>query len=219
MNDTSLLDAFADLDSAAVSDALDGLGKPSGIGGIIPVTGVSKIVGFAVTVELEPYTPGPSGPHIGSTAVASAGGNDVIVVANNGRTDVSCWGGLLSLGASLRGVRGTIADGCCRDLGEARELGYPVFSRGGIPATARGRLQQKSTGMPVEIAGVWVAPGDIVLADETGTVFVPREHAAEILAKAQAITARERSIAQDLRNGIALPDTMHDARLAGSEGK
>ncbi|WP_407727615.1 RraA family protein (plasmid) [Rhodococcoides fascians] len=219
MNDTSLLDAFAHLDSAVVSDALDALGKPRGIGGIVPVSGASKIVGFAVTVELEPYTPGLSGPHIATDAVASAGRDDVIVVANNGRTDVSCWGGLLSLGANLRGVRGTVADGCCRDITEARELGYPVFSRGGNPTTARGRLQQKSTGMPVEIAGVRVAPGDIVLADETGTVFVPREHAPEVLTEALAIAARERSIAEDMRNGIALPDAMHDARLAGSDGK
>ncbi|MGX6745716.1 RraA family protein [Streptomyces xantholiticus] len=50
---------------------------------------------------------------------------------------MSCWGGILSLGASIRGVRGVVADGVCRDVAEARELGFPVFSRGSIPATAR----------------------------------------------------------------------------------
>lgn len=216
MDDTEILSAYAALDSAAISDALDALELPSGIGGIVPLTGFTKVVGYAVTVQLEPFVPGPSGPHIASTAVATAGENDVIVVANDGRRDVSCWGGLLSLGASIRGVRGTVADGSCRDLGEARDLGYPVFARGGIPATARGRLQQKSTGEPVDVAGVRVAQGDIVFADETGVAIVPREHREAVLAGAQAIAGREKSIADDLRAGVALPEAMHDARLAGS---
>ncbi|OZC55513.1 dimethylmenaquinone methyltransferase [Rhodococcus sp. 06-621-2] len=217
MTNNSVLAAFSKLDSAAVSDALDGLGLPSGFGGITPRTGIDSIVGYAVTVQLEPYVPGPSGPHIASGAVATATENDIIVVANDGREDVSCWGGLLSLGASLRGVRGTIVDGRCRDIGEARELGYAVFSRGGIPATARGRLQQRSTGEPVTIAGVPVAQGDIVIADETGIAVVPIGRAREVLASAQAIATREQSIASELRNGVALPDAMHDARLAGSD--
>lgn len=217
MTESVLLTSFAELDSAAVSDALDGLGLPSGIGGLTPQTGTNALVGYAVTVQLEPFVPGPCGAHIATTAVATATENDIIVVANGGRDDVSCWGGLLSLGASLRGVRGTVADGCCRDLGEARELGYPVFSRGGVPATARGRLQQRSTGEPVDIAGVRVAQGDIVIADETGVAIVPIERSAEVLALAQAIAARERSIAADLRKGVALPNAMHDARLAGSD--
>ena len=218
MDDSALLEAFAELDSAAVSDALDGLGLPSGIGALSPVWGQPAVVGFASTVQLEPFTPGPSGAHIATTAVATAGEHDIVVVANDGRTDVSCWGGLLSLGASLRGVRAAIADGNCRDIGEARELGFPVFARGGIPATARGRIQQRSTGQPVNVAGVTVSQGDVVIADETGVAFVPRTHAEKVLEAAQGIAARERSIADDLRAGIALPDAMRDARLAGSEG-
>ncbi|NIL77342.1 RraA family protein [Rhodococcus sp. B10] len=217
MTEIEALAAFAELDSAAVSDALDGLGLPSGIGGITPQTGTDPLVGYALTVQLEPFVPGPSGAHIATTAVATATENDIIVIANGGREDVSCWGGLLSLGASLRGVRGTVADGRCRDITEARELGYPVFSRGGVPATARGRLQQHSTGEPVNIAGVRIAQGDIVIADDTGIAVVPIERSDEVLALAQTIAARERAIAADLRKGVALPDAMHDARLAGSD--
>jgi regulator of RNase E activity RraA len=218
MSDPVLLKAFAELDSAAVSDALDSQGLPSGIGGIAPVWGHPTVVGFASTVQLEPYTPGPSGAHIATTAVATAGADEIIVVANDGRTDVSCWGGLLSLGASLRGVRAAIADGSCRDIGEARALGFPVFARGGIPATARGRIQQQSAGQPISVAGVRVSQGDIVIADETGVAFVPRAHAEAVLEAAQGIAAREESIAEDLRSGTALPDAMRDARLAGREG-
>jgi regulator of RNase E activity RraA len=213
--DMALLADYAALDSAAVSDALDALGLPSGQAGFLPVWGHPKIVGFAVTVQLEPYAPGPWGAHIGATGVAGASSTDIIVVANDGRTDVSCWGGLLSLGAMLKGVRGVVADGSCRDVNEARELEFPVFAKGTIPATARGRLQQRSTGEPVRLGNVTVTPGDLIFADETGVVAVPRVNAEDILEKAQAITGREQAIASDLRSGVPLHEAMRDARLTG----
>jgi regulator of RNase E activity RraA len=216
LSDAALLAAYAELDSAAVSDALDALELPTGQAGFLPVWGHPKIVGLAVTVQLEPYVPGPSGAHIGSSAVAAATDEDVIVVNNEGRTDVSCWGGLLSLGAALNGVRGVVADGACRDVNEARELSFPVFAKGRIPTTARGRLQQRSTGEPVKLGDVAVTQGDVVFADETGVVVVPRECAEEVLGKAQAVAERERGIAADLRVGISLHEAMRDARLAGT---
>ncbi|MFE7333091.1 RraA family protein [Streptomyces sp. NPDC057565] len=217
MSNSSLLDRFAALDSAAVSDALDQLGLPSGVGGIRPVWGPAAVVGFAVTVGLEPRVEGPAGAHIATTAVESSDDQSVIVVDNQGRTDVSCWGGILSLGAAQRGVRGVVADGVCRDVAEARELGFPVFARGAIPATARGRLQQHSTGEPVSVAGLTVEQGDVVVADETGLVVVSRDRAEEVAEIATAIVARERAIADEVRAGTPLSQAMHDARLAGAK--
>lgn len=212
---SSTLDLYDGLDSPAVSDALDQLGLPPGVGGIRPVWGTASVVGFAVTVSLEPRTASVSGAHIATNAVETADEDSLIVVDNQGRTDVSCWGGILSLGAAERGVRGVVADGVCRDVSEARELGFPVFSRGAIPATARGRLQQRSTGEPVNLAGLTVYPGDVVLADETGVVVVPRARAEEVAVIATAITNRERGIADEVRSGAPLSQAMHDARLAG----
>ncbi len=210
-----LLDGFAALDSCAVSDALDALGLPAGLGGLRPMWGAPVVAGFAVTVQVEPYSPGPAGPHIGASAVAEASQDDVMVMANDARTDVSCWGGLLSLGAQLRGVRAAIVDGACRDVAEARALAFPVYARASVPATARGRLRQRSTGEPVVIAGVTVQPGDVVVADATGVALVPRARAVEVLELAAAVQERERAIAADLRAGVPLPQAMHDARLAG----
>jgi regulator of RNase E activity RraA len=210
-----LLDAFAALDSCAVSDALDTVGLPAGVGALPPMWGVPTVVGLAVTVQVEPYEPGPAGPHLAVSAVAGAGPHDVMVVANDSRTDVSCWGGLLCLGAQLRGVRAAVVDGACRDVAEAHELGFPVYARASVPVTARGRLRQRSTGEPVVIAGVPVEPGDVVVADSTGVAFVPRARAAEVLELASAVQEREHAIAADLHAGVPLPRAMHDARLAG----
>ena len=214
---TALLDRFTALDTATVSDALDACGLPPGQGGLRPMWGRPKVAGFARTVQLEPLTGEHGGAHILTGTVAEAGPEDVIVVANGGRTDVSSWGGIVSVGAAVRGVRGVITDGACRDVDQARELGFPVYARAQVPVTARGRLRQKSSGAPVVVGGVTVRPGDVVLADEGGVVVVPRERATEVLAAAQAVADREAAIEAEVRAGAPLPQAMRDARLAGAE--
>jgi len=219
--DSSVLSRFAGLASATVSDALESLGLSPGQGGIKPLWGRPKLVGFAATVQLEPMTTESKqgGSHILTSAIAEAGSDNVMVVANGGRTDVSCWGGLVSLGASLRGIRGVVADGACRDVGEARDLAFPVYGRGSVPVTARGRLRQVSASEPVKLGEVTICPGDLVLADETGVAVVPRDHIEDVLDAALAIEAREEAIAADVRAGVPLPEAMLDARLTGTSGR
>lgn len=215
--EATLLAQFTALDTATVSDALDACGLPPGQGGLRPMWGRPRVAGFAVTVELEPLAGEHTGAHIHTDAIAAAGPDDVLVVANGGRTDVSSWGGILSVGASVRSVRGVVTDGACRDVGQARELGFPVFARAQVPATARGRLRQRSTGEPVALGAVPVHPGDVVLADEGGVVVVPRERAPQVLEAARRLAEREAAIEADVRAGVPLPQAMHDARLAGTE--
>ncbi|MEV7392193.1 4-carboxy-4-hydroxy-2-oxoadipate aldolase/oxaloacetate decarboxylase [Streptomyces sp. NPDC091215] len=215
--EATLLSQFTALDTATVSDALDACGLPAGQGGLRPMWGRPKVAGFARTIELEPLTGGHDGSHILTGTVAESGPLDVIVVANGGRTDVSSWGGIVSVGASVRGVRGVVTDGACRDVGQARELGFPVYARGQVPATARGRLRQRSSGEPVVIGEVTVHPGDVALADEGGVVVVPRDRAADVLAQAQRLAGREAAIEAEVRAGVPLPQAMRDARLAGKE--
>jgi regulator of RNase E activity RraA len=103
---SALLAQFTALDTATVSDALDACGLPPGQGGLGPMWGRPKVAGFAVTVELEPLSGQPGtdhgGAHILTGAIAGAGPDDVIMVANGGRTDVSSWGGIVSVGAAAR---------------------------------------------------------------------------------------------------------------------
>jgi len=53
------------------------------------------------------------------------------------------------------------------------QLAFPIFARGATPRTARGRLQEAHRGQTVTIASVPVNHGDIVIADETGSVHWP----------------------------------------------
>lgn len=203
------------LDSTVVSDALDGLDLPAGLSGLRPAWGTPRFVGRARTVALEVDAGGPPGPHLGTSVVADARRGDVLVMANSGRLDVSCWGGILSLGCVQQGVVGVVADGACRDVAEAQELGLPVFARGVSPRTARGRLRQRATGVPVQVEDVTVSEGDLVIADDSGVVFVPADRAKEVLTAAEAIVEREAAIAVDIRAGVRIDQAMHDARLAG----
>jgi regulator of RNase E activity RraA len=213
----ALLARLSLLDSTAVSDALDGLGLPPGIGELRPAWGRPTVVGTVRTLLLEPDPGDEVGAHLGTSLVAAADPGDVLVVANDGRLDVSCWGGILSLGSVMRGVAGVIAHGACRDIAEAEEHGLPVFSRGATPRTGRGRLRQKSMGEPVVIAGVDVAEGDLLIADDSGVVFVPMTRAVEVLAAAEGIQVREAAIIADVRAGVPIDQAMHDARLAGQQ--
>ena len=215
--DPDLLEQFLALETATVSDALDICGLPPGQGGLPPMWGRPRIAGFAATVQLEPLNADHAGAHILTGAIANAGAENVMVIANGGRIDVSCWGGIVSAGAAMRSIRGVVADGACRDAGQARELGFPVFARAQVPVTARGRLRQKSAGAPVRLGQVTVNPGDVVMADEGGVVVIPRGRAAEVLAAARGVNAREEQIEAEVRAGVPLPQAMRDERLAGTE--
>jgi len=87
-----LLEQFLALDTATVSDALDNCGLPPGQGGLPPMWGRPRIAGFAATVELEPLTGEHTGAHVLTEVIVQAGADNVIVIANGGRTDVSSWG-------------------------------------------------------------------------------------------------------------------------------
>lgn len=211
---STLADRLGRLDTCAVSDALDRLQVAGAVTGIAPQVPVSApVAGPVVTVDVVARTDDRPRPHLGARAIAAAQPGDVIVVDHKGRLDVSAWGGILSLAARERGVRGVVVDGACRDVDEARSLEFPVFARAAVPVTARGRIVEQSYGEPITVGGVAVATGDLVIADSSGVVFVPAGKAEEIVALAERIAAREAAMAQAVRNGESIVDVMHDSRF------
>jgi regulator of RNase E activity RraA len=196
------------LDTCAVSDALDRLGLPGAVIGLSPLTGHRRIAGRVTTVQLgDAAEAAPSGRHLGTAAVEASGPGDVIVV-EHGRTDVSGWGGILSLAAVGRGVAGVIVDGACRDVDESRELGLPLFARAAVPVTARGRVVERDWNVPITVGGVDVAPGDLVIADGSGVVFVPAARAEEVVTAAEQVAERERAMAEQVRAGVPVSQVM-----------
>jgi regulator of RNase E activity RraA len=209
---------LARLDSCAVSDALDRLGLSGAASGIRPLTGTHKIAGRVVTVKLVPAEGRKSKQHLATAAIEASGPGDVLVIQHRSRQDCAGWGGILSRAAKTRGVEGTLVDGSVRDVDESREIGYPVFARGVIPTTARGRIVEEGWNIPVDIGGVEVNPGDYAIADGSGVVFVPKWRIEEALLAAEEIAAKERAMAEAVESGKPVSRVMggdYEAMLGG----
>jgi 4-hydroxy-4-methyl-2-oxoglutarate aldolase len=202
------LSRLAKLDTCAVSDALDRLGLKGAVLGIGPLWPCPRVTGRCITVKIKPAGLEQSKQHLCTAAIAAASPADVIVVDNSGRLDVAAWGGLLSLAAKIKQVRGVIVDGACRDLDESRELEFPVFGRAAVQVTARGRIMQQSFNQEIAFAGVQVHPGDLVIADASGAVFIPRAREAEVIGQAEALAAREAAMAEAIRGGRSILEVM-----------
>lgn len=212
-----LVTRLRSLDTCAVADAFDKLGLHGVVFGIRPVGPPRRIAGRAVTVHLERATPevqarlaasGQPPRHLGTAAVDAAGPDDVILVANEGGETVSGWGGILALGARQRGVEGVIVDGGCRDADEAWELDFPLYARGTVPQTARGRVVETEWNVPIPFGDLTVAPQDLVLADRSGVVVLPAAQAESIIETAELIFAREAAMVAAVKAGRSMAEVM-----------
>ncbi len=191
------------LSTTNVADALDFYHSAGATIGIRPICEVrKKIVGEAVTLRMIPAGKSTSGTHLGVKAIESARPGDIIVIDNGGRLDISCWGGVLATGASLKGLSGVVIDGACRDIDDYVDLDFPVYARGSVVATARGRAMEEATNILIQFGGVQVRPGDIIIADRSGVAVIPSEIFPEVLDKAEELYAKEESMCADLRSGL-----------------
>jgi regulator of RNase E activity RraA len=161
-----------------------------------------------VTVKLVAAGNEPSRRHLGTAAIAAATPNDVIVIEHKSRADAAGWGGILSTAAKTRGVRGVVVDGSCRDIDEARDVGFPLYGRAAVPTTARGRVAEQSFNEPIDVAGVTVRAGDLVIADGSGVVFVAAEQAEAVLAAAEEIAATEAAMRDAVLAGRSVVEVM-----------
>jgi len=192
-----------------VSDALDKLGLPGSVTGLQRLSTDRRIAGRVVTYRLEPDDGRPAASrHLGTTAVESAQPGDVVVVEQRTGIDAAGWGGNLSFGAQLRGIAGVILEGPARDVDEARGYDFPVFARSATARTARGRIVETGTNIPITVGDVTVSPGDYVVADGSAVVFVAQADIERVLAAAEAIAERERAMVAALREGTPISQVM-----------
>ncbi len=186
-------------DTTTLSDALDALGVVGAITQILPVTVKTKICGVIKTMRLGPASEKRAVHHLGTTTITGSGPDNVIFIDNQGRTDCSSWGGLLSLAAQKRGIRGVISHGFCRDIDEISDLNFPIYARGVTPVSARGRAAEVETGSDLFVDGVAVKEGDFVVADQSGVVVIARNKIEMVLEKAGEIQAAENAMAEKLK--------------------
>jgi regulator of RNase E activity RraA len=191
-----LIAGFAKSTVASVSDAVDQIvGRRGYLAHDMRPYVAGTVVGRAATALVKPAPPDKATPALSTKhsveMIDSANPGDVGVIVMEGSLDVAAIGGLMGTAAKSRGMAGMVLDGAVRDVAELRALGLPVFARSVSPGTAVSRYASVAKQVPVECAGVTVAPGDIVVAGEDGVVIVPKDRAAEVLQRSQEIDARE----------------------------
>jgi len=198
------------LSTTNISDALDSLGLKGATYGIRPMwENAGKIIGKAVTVKLIAAGVSKSTHHLGIQAIAAAALGDIILIDNSGRLDTSCWGGILSYAAKMKGISGVVIDGACRDVDDFIDANFPVYARGAVVATARGRIMEEATNVMVQFGGVQVRPGDLVVGDRSGVVIVPQEKLEQVLQKAGELFKKEEKMIADIKTGMSIIEVDH----------
>jgi 4-hydroxy-4-methyl-2-oxoglutarate aldolase len=131
----------------------------------------------------------------------------VLVVDAGRRTDCGHFGELATMDAEFRDIQGLLIDGAIRDSGAIVMLGFPVF-HGGIAPAGCVKERVLSLNEPVTIAGVEVAPGDQVVADNDAILVVAAADWPAVEAAAQAIRKAEDNIRTALIQGNRLADLL-----------
>jgi len=206
--DKELIALFEGLDTPGVSDAMDKLGLHGQCLGIAPLENYKQVViGPAFTVK---YVPASSPAGTVGDFIDDVSPGDVVVIDNDGRTDCTVWGDIMTQYAGIRKIGATVIDGVCRDVSKALGDGYPLFTKGRYMRTGKDRVQVEAVNVPVSIGTARVAARDIVVADANGVVVVPRHRAREVAEVARKIEAVE----ADIRAQITQGKTLGQAREA-----
>lgn len=187
--------------TAAVSDALDRLGLPGSLHGIGALRRGQIVAGPVFTARYEPVD--AAGGTVGDFLDDVPAGA-VIVIDNDGRTDCTVWGGIMTQVAAERGGAATVINGVCRDTRIADELGYPLWSAGRFMRTGKDRVRLAAVGTPLCIDEVPIHPGDLLVGDDDGVVIVAADRVSEVLGLARHIEVVEDNILAAVRLGATL---------------
>jgi regulator of RNase E activity RraA len=200
--------------TGVVSDVMDELGIPAGVIGastLRPTIPGSIIIGPAMTVR---NTMQRANPLEGAKAKTSkmaefeahnlATQGDVLVI--QGVAGMSNMGGISALTGKRQGEIGAIVEGGVRDIPHQRGVGYPVWSTEVTPVTGKWRLETVEINGDVEICGVRVSCGDLVIADDTGVCFVPRGSITAVLEAAEEKAKAEAIRCKAIEDGLPVPD-------------
>jgi 4-hydroxy-4-methyl-2-oxoglutarate aldolase len=199
----SVVDGFQKVSACNVSDACDHLAIAGAVHGILPLFPCAKIVGHAATLKLtKPGGSATESPVTGTLeAIAIGGAGAVLAIDCRVNPTVDCFGGIAGAAPKWTGLVGCVGDGVMRDVDEYKGYGLPAYAKSIVQQSIRGRSVCEGYGIPVEIGGVSVEPGDLVVADDNGVVVVPRARVEEVLRIALVIKATEDRIVAEIRGG------------------
>ncbi|MCK9356506.1 MAG: hypothetical protein M0R22_05105 [Dehalococcoidia bacterium] len=197
-----IVEGFRAIPTATISDVLDSMRLSGIVNGFRCLIPDVRIAGYAFTVksiagERDTYTAAdfPIGQ-----VIAKMERDDIFTVDLGGR-EVSHAGGLAGTAMKARGVAGMVIDGGCRDLDHNLSIGFPAYARYFCATGARSRVKILAINVPIEVAGIRVCPGDIVVADITAIAVVPADVAQKVLDECRRREELEGQFVANLNKG------------------
>jgi len=218
--ETALLKRCARIGSSTWSDALDKLGILGVVQGLTRRSGEGLMIGFATTAR---HVCGPAGGFdraefaVGKLVAASGPGR--VLMVDMGGAPISTFGGLAASAAMQRQATGAVIDGGCRDVDEIRRSGLWLASRWVTPVTGKTRLKLQALGEQINIGGVAVQEGDLVVGDETGIVVVPRLHLVRAVEEAERALEVDLAVERGIREGKTFADAAAAANYIPDRNK
>jgi len=178
-----VIDILKEASTGMIVDAMVISRIKVGIRGIRSARGFEdrKIIGKAVTVLYS--SPNENAEKLNHYQIIRDSPPGSVLVIDGKKEDAHYTGDNQGECAKIQGFEGIVVYGGARDLHGFREIDMPIYCTGSavryLPAE---RLQLSAYNVPIDIGGVIVNPGDIIVGDEDGVVAIPSE-SMEILLK------------------------------------
>jgi 4-hydroxy-4-methyl-2-oxoglutarate aldolase len=193
--------------TAVLADVMDSLGYPHQVmrHDIRPLYPEAKVIGRAATMLTADVYQTPDDPYKLELALLDElKSGEVVICATGGSTRAALWGELLTTHTRAKGGRGAIIDGLARDAMKMIQMQFPVFALGLLPADSRGRIEVIATRVTVEVGGVLVHDGDLVVADYDGCVAIPQMIEEQVISQALHKVSQENVVREILRKGASI---------------
>ncbi len=164
---------------------------------------LGRLCGYAVTAQVETVT--HMHPTQESTflelfqAVADSPKPAVVVfqeIGGHGEFAAHCGEVMATIFTRL-GAVGLVSDCGVRDVPEVRALGFKYFARGAVVSHASFRIVR--VGVPVQVHGLAIHPGDLLHGDENGLLKIPHAACDKLLETVEAVRNRERKLMELVR--------------------
>lgn len=188
-----------------LGDVLDSLGRvhqflPAAVQPMLPSM---MVVGRALPVLVGDVFGAQAKPFGRLTEALDALQPGDVYLSRRGRLDCAAWGEIMTTATRTRGAAGAVIDGYHRDTDKVLEQNFPVFSRGGYGQDSGIRGSVLDYGVPVEIDGVRIVPGDLVVGDRDGVLVVPAELEDEVLELAAEKASAENVVREAIEQGMS----------------
>jgi regulator of RNase E activity RraA len=168
---------------------------------IKPLTNQQRLIGRAMPVQIAEVT-GPQTRPFGSlTDALDSVQPGEIYVATGGSMNCAAWGEIMTATARTRGAAGAVINGFHRDTPRVIEQNWPVFSRGSFAQDAGVRSIVSGFRCTIEIEGVLIEPGDLIVGDIDGVVVIPRRLEKQVIDGALEKVMGEKRVRKEIEAG------------------